>query len=428
MALKKTKFEDNEEAIFDGAVIYTRGAYWQFRMWLTKEHKYARFSLKTTSKSTALDLAKRHYHELMANQFAGKSYYSITTKAGVELYLDWKKKQIGNKIKEGRFGTINTHLEHWLKFIGKDTKLKELAITDCDDYFHERTKSREKGASQTTVENEQSTINAMIKWLHSRELTNITFFDFPKLKTLDKGKESNRRSLFEDAEILAIDKTLWNYIKEAEADINHSANLVKALCGYFLGIAMITGLRRGEQLQLTWNDVYEMEVEESSKRTVELIKITVRGETSKVGNTRKFVVKDYGYFLGLLTLQAKRIDPKVKEKDSRELVLNDLLFKATSGITAITPRAILFHFDKILKLAKIANVKTRNIVPYSFRHTFITKRVNSGLAIASIAEMCGTSITQIEKTYYHTTEAKMISNALADYEYKHGILVPIVTA
>jgi len=109
------------------------------------------------------------------------------------------------------------------------------------------------------------------------------------------------------------------------------------------------------------------------------------------------------------------------------LVLDDLLFK-TSGTSAITPRAILFHFDKVLKLANVINVKTRNIVPYSFRHTFITKRVNSGLAIASVAEMCGTSITQIEKTYYHTTEAKMISNALADYEYKDGILVPIVTA
>ena len=156
MALKKTKFEDNEEAIFDGAVIYTRGAYWQFRMWLTKEHKYARFSLKTTSKSTALDIAKRHYHELMANQLAGKRYYSITTKAGVELYLEWKKKQIGNRIKEGRFGTIFTHLEHWLKFIGKDTKLKELAVTDGDDYNYERTKSRTGGVSQTTVENEQS--------------------------------------------------------------------------------------------------------------------------------------------------------------------------------------------------------------------------------------------------------------------------------
>ena len=426
MALKKTKFEDNEEAIFDGAVIYTRGAYWKFRMWLTKEHKYARFSLKTTSKSTALDLAKRHYHELMANQLAGKSYYSITTKAGVELYLEWKKKQIGNKIKEGRFGTINTHLEHWLKFIGKDTRLKELAITDCDDYHYERTKSKEKGVNQTTVENEQSTINAMVKWLHSRELTNIRLFEFPKLKTLDRGKESNRRSLFEDAEILAIDKALWDYIKEAEENISQPINLIKALCGYFLGIAMITGLRRGEQLQLTWNDVYEMEVEESRTRTVELIKITVRGETSKVGNTRKFVVKDYGYFLGLVVLQARRINDKAKEVESREIVVNDLLFKG-SGTTVITPRAILHHFEKVLLKAEIKNVKGRNIVPYSFRHTFITKRVNSGLPIASVAEMCGTSITQIEKTYYHTTEAKMISNALADYEYKEGLLVPIVT-
>jgi hypothetical protein len=38
--------------------------------------------------------------------------------------------------------------------------------------------------------------------------------------------------------------------------------------------------------------------------------------------------------------------------------------------------------------------------------------------------MCGTSIAQIEKTYYHTTLDKMISNALADYEYIDGMLVP----
>jgi integrase len=423
MPTKKIKFNENEITIFEDAVIYKRGEYWQFRIWLTKERKYARFSLKTTSKSTALDLAKRHYHELMANQLAGKSYYSITTKAGVELYLEWKKKQIGNKIKEGRFGTINTHLEHWLNYIGKNTKLKELAITDGDEYYYERTKSREKGASQTTIENEQSTINAMVKWLHSRELTNIRSIEFPKLKAMDKGKESNRRSLFEDSEILAIDKALVQYIKEAEENLSQPTNLTKALCGYFLGIAMITGLRRGEQLQLTWNDVYEMEAKESRERRLELIKITVRGETSKVGNTRKFVVKDYGYFNALLALQARKLEGKVRESERRDLLLNELLFTA-NGKTAITPRAILFHFEKILLRAEIKNVKARNIVPYSFRHTFITKRVNSGLPIASVAEMCGTSITQIEKTYYHTTEAKMISNALADYEYKDGILVP----
>ena len=104
-------------------------------------------------------------------------------------------------------------------------------------------------------------------------------------------------------------------------------------------------------------------------------------------------------------------------------MLGDRLVFSTNGTTAITARAIGYHFDKIIELAKIST-NDRDLVPYSFRHYFITKRVNSNLPIASIAEMCGTSITQIEKTYYHTTEDKMVSNALADYEYRDGMLIP----
>ena len=62
MPLKKKQFKEGEIAIYDDAVIYKRGEYWQFRMWLTKERKYARFSLKTRSQSTAEDKAKVHYH------------------------------------------------------------------------------------------------------------------------------------------------------------------------------------------------------------------------------------------------------------------------------------------------------------------------------------------------------------------------------
>ena len=43
------------------------------------------------------------------------------------------------------------------------------------------------------------------------------------------------------------------------------------------------------------------------------------------------------------------------------------------------------------------------------------------------ADLCGASITRLEKTYYHSTEEKTIINALADYEYKDGLLVLIVT-
>lgn len=83
MSLKKQTFKDGEIAIYDEAVIYKRGEYWHMRMWLQKEHKYARFSLKTRSESTAIDAAKKHYHTLKAQEIAGKTYFSLTAKLGI---------------------------------------------------------------------------------------------------------------------------------------------------------------------------------------------------------------------------------------------------------------------------------------------------------------------------------------------------------
>lgn len=77
MPLKKQNFNDDEEQIFDDAVIYKRGEYWQLRMWLKSERKYARFSLRTRNRSTALDKAKSYYHELMANQLQGKAIFQL---------------------------------------------------------------------------------------------------------------------------------------------------------------------------------------------------------------------------------------------------------------------------------------------------------------------------------------------------------------
>ena len=427
MALKKTAFNDDEEAIFDDAVIYKRGEYWQFRMWLAKEHKYARFSLKTRNRSTAIDKAKLHYHELMALQLSGRTYYSYTTKQGVEAYLAQRYKDYeAGLIVIGRHRTIATHLEHWLKFIGKDVKVKELERTDCENYFHSRSKlkgTETLKVSQTTVENEQSTINAMIAWLFKKKESYIEGFDFKKLKALDKGAEENRRQAFTDEEITAIDKALKEYIREATADIRTDANVVKAVCGFYLGVCMVTGMRRGELLQLKWSDIDELESNKKETRENVLVKITVRGVTSKVRKTRKFVVRDSGYFNGLLTLKRKLDGTAIREQALLAKLSNDLMFSASTD-NAITPRAIGIHFEKLMVKAEIKDADARGLVPYSFRHTFITKRVNSNLPPAAVAEMCGTSITQIEKTYYHTTEQKMISNALADDECVDGLLVP----
>ncbi len=428
MPLKKQTFNDDEIDIYDEAVVYKRGEYWQMRMWLGKEKKYARFSLRTRNRDTAIDKAKKYYHELMAQQLAGKTYFSKTTKQGVEEYLKQRALDVeAELIVKGRYGTIKTHLEHWLEFIGRDTKLKELERTDCENYLHSRTKTKKKiNVSQTTVANEQSSINAMIAWLYKRNETYIQAFDFKPLKRIDRGDEALRRSTFEDDEIVRIKTELEKYIVEAKKNIKEEGNLAKVITGYYLLISIITGLRRGEQLQLKWSDIKWLEKNvkgQAADDTYSLVKITVRAETTKVRKTRHFVVKDWEYFDELFKLLQPRY-VKANKENKKAKAFGDTLIFSANGTSMLTPRAIGYHFDKIVELAEVKDTDTRDLVPYSFRHYFITDRINRGATPTQVAETCGTSTAQIEKTYYHTSEAKMITNALPQFEYRDGLLIP----
>ena len=428
MALKKVKFEENEQTIFDDAVIYTRGRYWQFRMWLPKERKYARFSLKTTNKSTALEKAKLHYYELMGMQLAGKTYFSNTTKLGVEQYLLQRQLDVdAGIIVQGRYGTIKTHLNHWLEFIGRDTKLKELGRADCENYFHSRTnKNKSVTISQTTIANEQSTINAMITWLYRRNETYIEAFDFKKLKKIDRGNDALRRSSFTDKEIKDIKCVLEEYIAEARRNINQMDNLVKVIVGYFFLISIMTGLRKGEQKQLKWTDIEYLEKNihgEDETEVYSLVKITVRAETSKVRKTRSFIVKDWEYFTELQNFLYPIYSKSQGKENLKSKPFGNTLIFSGDGVKLLSSRAIGSHFDKIIKLAGVELSSSRKLVLYSFRHYFITDMVNKGYKVMQVAEICGTSVAEIEKTYYHTTEAKMITNALPNFEYTDGLLV-----
>ena len=426
MSTKKVRLNGTEITIFNDAIIYKRGEYWQFRLWLTKERKYARFSLQTRNESTARDKAELHYHELKALALSGKTYYSKTTKEGVRLYLEQRQKDLDARlIVKGRLSTIKTHLEHWLDFIGRDTKLKELGVIDCENYFHTRTKSKKKDSiSQTTVENEQSTINAMLGWLYKRKETYTDKFEFKKFKRIDRGREDLRRASFSEDEIVRIRNVLDTYIAEAKKAIDEKGNLVKVITTYYLVISLMTGMRRGEQLQLRWQDYKEFE-HKVNKKGYNLVKITVRAETSKVDKTRSFIEKDIGYFDDLFKIQYQRFTASqktvVKEK---QIKFADTFIFSVNGYKPITHRAIAYHFDKIIELAEVTNLDKRNIVPYSFRHYYITQKINSGLPPTSVAEIAGTSSKEIERTYYHTTEEKMIANAFAGYTIKDGMLIP----
>jgi integrase len=409
VGLKKQHFGEDEIVIFDEALIQKRGDFWHFRMWLAGEAKYARVSLRTKNRDAATFKAKEFFHQIKANQAVGKTYFSLAAEKGVELYLEQRKMDVdAGLIVKGRLGTIRTHLQHWLDFIGLKTKLKELERTDCENYFHTRAQDSHKGTvSQSTIKNEQSTINALMEWLYRRNEVRIREFDFKKLPRVDISDEAIRRATFDRPEAIALQKVLFKYATEAAKDLNKPASVKGVITAYYLLIASITGLRTGEQRQLTWGDI-RFDVVTKGDQEIGVVAITVRAETSKVRRRRQFYVQDDEFFDNLSKIMA----PILGKKN-----VADCLIFSRDGTSMVKEHDILetFRWGVAEAGAEIKNADSRNLVPYSFRHYFITDCIKSGLTYARVAQICGTSVSQIEKTYYHIDKDVMITDALAGY-------------
>jgi integrase len=417
MTLKKKTFSEDEVLIYDEAVIYKRGDIWQFRYWLEKERRYVRLSLKTKNQVSAVETAKKHFVKIKSETDSGKTYYSKTAKDGVLMYLEYRKGHIDRRttksIVKGRYGTIRAHLDHWLDFIERDTKLKELDKDSCAEYAKAREKpSATKTTALSTISNEQSTINSMIKWLHKKGEVYIDSFDFETISIRNTSEENARRESFTDQEVRDFRLAIPKYIEEAKKDMTDLENRARVLSGYYLLIASISGLRTGEQKQLKWKDIH-FETHRVKAEEFEMVKISVRKETSKVRKSREFYIRDMEYFHDLFNLTL----PTHKNKP-----YSDNFLFSYNGINVVSQRAVTHHFKKILEVSEI-DIKKRKLVPYSFRHHFITSRIKAGLSYKDVADMCGTSRAQIEKTYYHIDKEIMMTQAMADYYISDGLIV-----
>jgi integrase len=401
--MKKKQFAEGERSIFDDAIIQKRNGYWHFRMWLPKERKYARVSLKTRNEATAIDKGKRAYIELQSNIQQGKTYFSINLKDGVALYLSDREKDVeSGLIVKGRYGTIKVHLQHWMDYLGQDEKLKDLHRQSCEHYFHWRTKESASPASPSTIINEQSTINACMKFLFNRGEVHVDVFDFKKLPKAVINNEEIRRATFTDGEYERIRRALKTYCAKSDKSIDADTRMERSIMRCYFMFAANSGMRVGELRQLRWSDVIGLERKTVRGDENVLAHISVRAATSKVRKSRTFLCRGGRYIEQLKDLYGER------NKDGLVFTLD--------GEKEIRERVILSHFYKVMELANIESVESRGIVPYSLRHYCITQRIRSGVGLKQVADMCGTSIAQIERTYYHISDETRLTTATADHK------------
>jgi integrase len=204
-----------------------------------------------------------------------------------------------------------------------------------------------------------------------------------------------------------------DYTARRKHKLDDQSYRLRMLVRLWILVAANSGLRSGEQRQLRWSDV-DIENHDVGGRKHILARIRVRPETTKVRLSRMFLCRGGTYFERWRRIQ--------NPKNNFDLVFS------LDGEKEFSKRTLTAHFHKIVEGAGITNSKKRGIVPYSLRHFMITQRVLSGLSYSDVADMCGTSSTQVENTYNHLSDARRLTNAVATYERtKDGLIIPLLS-
>ena len=115
---------------------------WQFRMYVKEARRYVEKSLRTKEQAPAEERAEDLYIEIRNDIKNGKSFFAISIKEGVQMYLEYRKQDVGVAdvgIVEGRYRTIVTHLNHYANlcvFLLFSTLSRTCALTSPSHKFH----------------------------------------------------------------------------------------------------------------------------------------------------------------------------------------------------------------------------------------------------------------------------------------------------
>ena len=96
---------------------------WQFRMWVSNVKRYYEKSLRTKSRTEAIDKAEEIYFDLQNELKDGRKLFSVSIADAVAIYLEHRKIDVRTKeIVEGLWVTIRTHLNHFIEYVGENEK------------------------------------------------------------------------------------------------------------------------------------------------------------------------------------------------------------------------------------------------------------------------------------------------------------------
>ena len=203
---------------------------------------------------------------------------------------------------------------------------------------------------------------------------------------IDSNQDSSKRTreAFKPSEI----KTIW----DAFADDRYSPDKNAYNHSYYLPFVQfcsLTGCRPGEAIALTWDDIKY----KTDRTWINFCKSYSKGilGPTKTGETRLFPVNDQ---LKEYLDQFPRIDNEL-----------GLMFPSVKNKSYIDQHNFSNRVFKPIVTRLVVDDLIEKYLPcYNLRHSFITRLIQSGVDIASVAKISGNSVEVILQSYYASND------------------------
>jgi integrase len=363
------------------------GQVWQYQQWIKDEKKYIRISLKTTDRDFATEIAEKKFAETLGRIHSGEKIFSITTQEFCDRYLQHLQQRVTlGSIRASFSKAIKYHLNHYLSFVGSETKIQSIPAEKFRDFAgYRRNQTPQPGF--LNVKDSQLAIGTLYRWGMDEQL--LTRKSLPKWAEFRiPATEGKRQGMEHDdySKIVTVSK-LWDKKGTSDRDKYERKHLHN-----FIVIQSWYGFRTGEVLGLVWGDV--------KLREDEYAEIRIREETTKREKARMCMGR--GDIFRRIQLYSQYTSPTDHVFSSfmsgRKWNRSEFYAKWQELVGVVKQKYPTFDTTKSL---------------YDLRHFYISSRLRAGDSPWLIAKYCGTSAEMIGKHYDNVTDLQVSKKILS---------------
>lgn len=323
--------------------------------------------------------------EFYLSKFCGDKNVSYLSTSTIEQFFDWRR-------------------TFWIT--GPGTNIAYESVVRCGRKIRRKINQKTKRIpAASTIQMEQSGIYLFLRWLSDNKI----ILDNISIKYDDT--EHNARPAFTKDELHKFNQHITEKAMNCELTeyrTKYKLRMFLSFCGFMLA----TGIRPTEARGIKWKHIIGFNMKKYELDDFIKVSIQVSGK----GKYRS-VVPLPEVIIALDGLLAAHLDYFNEYPNDDDLIFCNTLKKKPEDLDKMMN-------DALIETGLERDYRGNKRTTYSFRHTYITFQLISGINVYFLAKNTGTSVDMIKKHYDHSTVEQHRMSLIPDaYKKAMGLLM-----